>query len=78
MTDELYEAALALLPYLNASTDGLELTALERLKRVAPLEGETTAQRLRREADELEAKDAAIRRFRNAVAAFHRNQTPFN
>jgi hypothetical protein len=31
---------------------------------------ETPAQRLRREADEMEAKDAAIERLRAAVAAF--------
>jgi len=62
-TRELYEAATALLPFLEASTDRIDLDQL------IPL-GETPAQRLRRKADELEAKDAAIQRFRAAVAAF--------
>ena len=71
MTDELYEAAKALLPYLEASTDGMELDAFEYLRRNSRPKGETPAQRMRREADDLEAKDSAIKRFRDAVAALH-------
>jgi hypothetical protein len=58
---ELFAAAKALLPHLHASTDKPEdcITTF-RLSR---------AQRLRREADEIEAKDAAIERFRAAMAA---------
>ena len=65
---ELYEAAKAVLEYLKASTD--DTTALVDLvyrHRIAP------ADRLRREADEIEARDAAIIRFRDAVAAFDVN-----
>jgi hypothetical protein len=57
---ELLEAALVLLPFLKTSTDAMLPEP--------PLE--TPAQRLRREADEMEAKDAAIERLRAAVAAF--------
>jgi hypothetical protein len=59
-TMELLEAALVLLPFLKTSTDAMPPEP--------PLE--TPAQRLRREADEMEAKDAAIERLRAAVAAF--------
>ena len=66
---ELYEAAKALLPFLKASTDDSELSTIDYLRKNSPPACETTAQRLRREADEIEAKDAAINRFRKAVAA---------
>jgi hypothetical protein len=75
MTDkdrELYEAAKALLPFLKASTDDFKLDPLTWLRQTKAPEGETPAQRLRREAEAeaIEAKDAAIQRFRAAVAAF--------
>jgi hypothetical protein len=70
-TMELLEAAVMLLPYLKASTDDLKLESLEYLRKNAAHKGETPAQRMRREADELEAKDAAILRFRAAIAAFN-------
>ena len=38
----------------------------------------TTTQRLRREADEIEARDAAIQRLRDAVAAFEAEKTKSN
>jgi hypothetical protein len=69
-TQELYAAALAVLPCLRASTDDLKLSDLEYLKKGRPPAGETPAQRLRREADEIEQRDAVIKRFRDAVAAF--------
>ena len=57
------EAAKALLPYLEASTDKTGDAWFEKLK------GLSRAGRLRKEADEIEAKDAAIKRFREAVEA---------
>jgi len=72
---ELLEAAKAVLPFLKVSTDDSELSALEYLKRTSPPPCETTAQRLRREASEIEAKDAVIKRFRAAVAAFEGEQS---
>jgi hypothetical protein len=71
---ELFEAAKAVLPFLKASTDDSELSALEYLERTSPPPCETTARRLQREADEIEAKDAVIERFRAAVAAFEGEQ----
>ena len=59
----LYEAAVALLPHLEASTDKRGAAWMEEVRNY------TRAQRLRREADEIEARDAAIERFRKAVAA---------
>jgi len=83
MTDqstELLEAAKAVLPLLKASTDqynalkkavGMPLRdASDYLRKLAEKPDETPADSLRREADEMEAKDAAIKRFRAAVAAF--------
>lgn len=82
MTDRiqrLIEAAKAVLPYLKASTDRYnELKAVDAMSRKEAdawlrksLEqpDETPAQKLRREADEMEAKDADIKRFREAIAA---------
>ena len=78
MENELLEAAKALLPFLKASTDHFDMLAEAdtnppseaiALIRSHQRPRETPAQRLRREADELEAKDAAIQRFRTAVAA---------
>ena len=60
-TDELIEAAKALLPHLESSTDKHQGFGDLMLPRV---------ERLRKEAADLEAKDAAIKRFRAAVAAF--------
>jgi hypothetical protein len=62
---ELYEAATALLPFLEASTDPSDY-----LNKALQHKDETQAQRLRRQADEIEAKDAAIHRFRAAAVAF--------
>jgi len=62
--NELYAAAKAMLPFLEVSTDESAY-----FKKVLEHKGETQAQRLRRQADEIEAKDAAIVRFRAAVAA---------
>jgi hypothetical protein len=78
-TMELLEAALVLLPYLKTSTD--QYNDIKKADTLPPDEAiallrkgtrppETPAQRLRREADEMEAKDAAIERLRAAVAAF--------
>jgi len=61
-TQELYQAAKALLPFLEASTDKSK-DCLDRFRL-------SKVERLRQEADEMEAKDAAIQRFRAAVAAF--------
>ena len=79
-TTELLKAALMLLPFLKASTDDCKdikkaesmppKAAAAYLMELGPWYDETPAQRLRREADEIEAKDAAIKRFRAAVAAF--------
>lgn len=76
---ELLEAAKAVLPYLEASTDHRDFlveidgksqdaikaltTELRERERISP------AERLRKQADEIEAKDAVIKRFRAAVAA---------
>ncbi len=62
--NELYEAARALLPFL---ADDDELSPIQHLKRFV---SETPAQRMRREADEIDAKDRAIARLRAAVAAY--------
>ena len=62
MSTELLEAAKALLPFLETSKDRLD-GYWEKLR---PL---SRADRLRQEADEIEAKDAAILRFRAAIAA---------
>jgi hypothetical protein len=61
-TRELLAASAGLLPFLEASTDkmGEAYWANTRLSR---------AERLRREADEIEARDAAIKRFRTAINA---------
>ena len=64
---ELLAASAALLPFLEASTD----RSSGYWARVESERELSKAERLRREADEIEAKDAAIVRFRKAVAAFH-------
>jgi DNA-binding PadR family transcriptional regulator len=82
MTDQhiqLLEAAKALLPYLEASTDhrdsliAISESGKEDLKRLneefKARERISPADRLRQQADEIEAKDAVIKRFRAAVAA---------
>ena len=61
--NELYEAARALLPFLADD----ELSPIQHLKRFV---SETPAQRMRREADEIDAQDRAIARLRAAVAAY--------
>ena len=77
---ELLAASRALLPFLDASTDSDNaikeadtmppMEAVAYLMKIRPRYDETPAEKLRRQADELEAKDAAIARFRAAVAAF--------
>ena len=82
MTDksaELLEAAKALLPYLEASTDHRNILVamseagpdeLQKLSEESRARNRISpADRLRKQADELEAKDAVIKRFRAAVAA---------
>ena len=78
-TTELYEAAQAILPCLKASTDHRDVLrkirtenteeAIARMKAAQERDDISPADRLRKEADEMEAKDAAILRFRAAVAA---------
>ena len=75
--NELLEAAKALLQYLEASTDHRdELRSVRKMTieeciaqgEVARTESEVSpAEKLRRRASEIEAKDAAINRFRVAV-----------
>ena len=78
-TTELLEAAKALLPYLEASTDHRdeliavrELSIEDTLKRGNERRKQyevSPADRLRKKADEMEAKDAVIKRFRATVEA---------
>lgn len=82
MTDkhvELLEAAKGVLPFLDASTDHRDM--LLRIRTESKEETDkavkahqkrdeiSPADRLRQQADEMEAKDAAIMRFRAAIAA---------
>lgn len=78
---ELVDAAKALLPHIEASDDfyhglkkakesGVANAALDYMIDRKPPRDETPAQKLRREAEEIEAKDSVIKRFRDAVAAF--------
>jgi hypothetical protein len=60
---ELYEAGMGLRKFLEASTDTRDSFAGWRGSR---------AERLRNEADRIEAEDAAIIRFRKALKAIHR------
>jgi hypothetical protein len=79
-TAELIEAARAILPFLEASTDSHNelkkadtmplMEAVAYLMKIQPQYDEAPAQQLRREAGEMEARDIAIERFRAAVAAF--------
>ena len=83
MTDkatELLEAAKAVLPHLKASTDRTrpdydkmtcgEISAhLKKDIETSPMRL-PAAERLRREADEIDARDEAIIRFRKAIAEF--------
>jgi hypothetical protein len=68
MTDqeELIAAALALLPYLETSSDPLPDRSFPEIKREFE---RSEAERLRQRADEIETKEAAIWRFRKAVKA---------
>jgi hypothetical protein len=83
---ELLEAAKAVLPLLKASTDKLAepertMTAAELLADIQKSRAEMSvprAEKLRREADEIEAKDAAILRFRSAIDAFGEPVDPDN
>jgi hypothetical protein len=78
--EELLEAAKAVLPLLKASTDHRDtLLAIEKgtaeenekvVEKIRAKDRMSPAEKLRMEADEIEAKDAAILRFRAAVAAF--------
>ena len=66
MTDkeqELYEAAKAILPLLRLSYENSSYDELAERARVP------RSQRLRQDADELDARDAIILRFRAAIAA---------
>jgi hypothetical protein len=78
-TTELLEAAKAVLPFLEASNDKrdriLAVETSEEARRKVREDFDASmklspVERLRREVDELEAKDTAILRFRAAVAAF--------
>jgi hypothetical protein len=62
---ELLEAAVALLPHIKASTDKLTNSYVDKFLNA------TDAERLRQQADAIEARDAAILRFRAAVAAIN-------
>lgn len=62
---DMIEAAKAILPYLHASDDLDERISFAIYTR--PLSG---VERLRKEADELERKDAAIHAFRRAFSSF--------
>lgn len=67
MTDkvqELYDAAFAVLPYLDASTDPFDLYAHAERGRLS------AGDRLRKEAEEADKRDAAILRLREALANF--------
>lgn len=76
---ELYEAGLQLNPLLEASDeprfdDSDTEAVLAWLKRKNAM---TEAERLRENAARIEARDAAIKRFRNAIAAIKTSpQTP--
>jgi hypothetical protein len=64
---ELADAARALLPYLETSSDPRdESRIIEDIKRDF---ARSDAEKLRQRADEIEAKEAAIWRFRKAVEA---------
>ena len=79
LDDELLEAAKALLPYLEASTDDRDsrLAYRKKLETMSEAEGleedkrlraiETPIERMKRQIVEMEAKDAIIKRFRKAV-----------
>jgi hypothetical protein len=83
---ELLEAAKAVLPLLKASTDRIEEQKRRSERTSADIVAELRkdldaanipeADRLRQQAAELEAKDAAILRFRSAVAAFDVDVAP--
>lgn len=79
LLQELYEAGLQLHPFLEASTDQLDqpdfsdlAAAAEWLKQKNAM---TDAERLRRRAAKIEAKDAAIHRFRKALNAIKEQTT---
>jgi len=68
MTDkvqELYDAAFEVLPYLRASVDPYD--AISSIAAPARL---SASDRLRKEAEEADKRDAAILRFREALANF--------
>lgn len=65
---ELADAARALLPYLKTSTDPDERSIADVQREFARSE----AERLRQDADKVEAKEAAIWRFRKAVEALEK------
>ena len=64
---ELYDAAFAVLPYLKASTDPCGRGTIEEFVKDREL---SAGDRLRREADVADRKDAAILRLREALVEF--------
>ena len=64
---ELYNAAFAVLPYLKASTDPYVREAIEELVKDRDL---SAGDRLRREAEAADRRDAAILRLREAMTEF--------
>ncbi|WP_088344829.1 MULTISPECIES: hypothetical protein [Rhodomicrobium] len=75
-SDELIAAARALLPYLQTSTDlEADMSGKTRGEVMATLQAQidreyrSRGERLRDEAERVDAEEAAIRRFRKAVAA---------
>lgn len=67
---ELYEAGLQLRPFLETSNGPEPFANFEEgAAWIKQRNSETEAQRLRRQAERLEAKDAAVTRFRNALNA---------
>jgi hypothetical protein len=61
---ELYDAAFGVLPYLKASTDPFDLAAHADRARLS------AGDRLRKEANEADKRDAAIFRLREALTNF--------
>jgi hypothetical protein len=61
---ELYDAAFAVLPYLKASTDPYNFNEMGKDHNLS------AGDRLRKEAEAADRKDAAILRFREALTEF--------
>lgn len=67
MTDELLAACRGILKYLKTSTDLVD-TSREALEKRVDLMSLPRAEQLRLQADEIEEEEAAIWRFRKALA----------